>query len=411
VDFTSINSVDAFLEADDIMEFTTEESLPGLERAVDHLLERKAGVHEIEAALEFYVKSLICHFTPDIVYRYIDELIPLFVRRIKTERTEKETLLALRALALSTITYPDMTIYEKVSEPLKRCVLASSVGAIKAGAISCLGVCTMWGGAGEDEIVDVLNYLLEIVSSDGAFVNADDNAEVVTAALQTYGFLATLVEDMEAESEDAVAAFLDQLDADDVRVQVAAGENIALLYEKSCTEREGDDDYDSESEDAAVTEEEAAKKLRRDESGRIKRYNAYHNTDEVLEKVKRLASAHTKAMNRRDKLFLHKSFPRIATTIEEPKLGIQARRDGAGDIKVRIHGDFEIRVDQWQKLMRLNAIRRVLGVGFVNHYFEGNKQLSNTVPAAPSIKSHGAGKFAKGQFKDRRRFIGADEDD
>ena len=57
------------------------------------------------------------------------------------------------------------------------------------------------GGAGEEEILELLTYLLEVASSDGAFIGADDSAEVVIAALHNYGFLTTQVDDLEHESE------------------------------------------------------------------------------------------------------------------------------------------------------------------------------------------------------------------
>ena len=78
----------------------------------------------------------------------------------------------------------------------------------------------------------------------------------MTAALEEWGFLATLQDEMEDATEAAMEAFVDQLESSDANVQIAAGENVALLYEKSFTEREEDeevsgDDEDSDPEDEA----------------------------------------------------------------------------------------------------------------------------------------------------------------
>ncbi|KAK5149279.1 hypothetical protein LTR16_012713, partial [Cryomyces antarcticus] len=47
---------------------------------------------------------------------------------------------------------------------------------------------------------------------------------------------------MEDSTEPAMDAFVEQLESSDPSVQIAAGENIALLYEKSHTELEDDED-------------------------------------------------------------------------------------------------------------------------------------------------------------------------
>src|SRR5206468_3848065 len=118
----------------------------------------------------------------------------------------------------------------------------------------------------------VMTFLLEIASSDGAFIDADDSADVVAAALNTYAFLVTQVDDVEHESEDAVATFLDQLDADDAKVQIAAGENIALQYEKCYTPREENDESSSEEE---APEDNSQDTRHNVQSYLIKRYNPY----------------------------------------------------------------------------------------------------------------------------------------
>ncbi|EXJ85759.1 hypothetical protein A1O1_06127 [Capronia coronata CBS 617.96] len=413
----SINSIDALLESDDFNEQTTEVIRQELTDAIADLLERKgSSTKSREDSLSTYVKCLTSHYLAEILHGRVADLLGAFGRSIKAETSEKETTLALRAVALTAITFADNTLYEMVSGVLKRSISDSQSLAVKAEGIFSLGICLSFGGAGEEEIAEFMTFLLEIASSDGAFIGADDNAEVVAAALSTYGFLATQIEDVEEESEDAVATFLDQLDANDVRVQVAAGENIALLYEKSYTPREEDDSPSSEGEDEE-TGNGSSEELGggRDDSGLVKRYNAYHNTHEVVEKVTALASLSTKAMHRRDKKMLHQAFARISVTVQNPKLGLQA--NNASKMVVRIHREGEMRVDKWWKLMRLNAIRRLLGGGFVNHYFEGNKQVLDALPmlmrstgdeGMRSPRKAGSNKGSKGRYRDSRRFVSGD---
>ena len=330
---------------------------------------------------------------------------------MRSETAEKETTLALRAISLTAISYADESLYETVAPLLKRTISDSQSTHVKAAAIDCIGICVSFGGAGDEEILELLTFLLEVASSDGAFINADDNGEVVTAALHNYGFLATQVDDLENESEDAVAAFLEQLDSNEVKVQIAAGEDIALLFEKSYLPKgDGDSSPDDNEDDEESDEDESGDPTMK------KSYSAYHNTHEVLEKVTALASLSTKSIGRRDKRSLHQTFASIALTVEKPQLGLQT--NNASKMVVRIHNEGEMRVDKWWKLMRLNAIRRLLAGGFVNHYFEGNKQVLDALPLIMRDTSVGLrsprkvlSKASKGKYRDARRFVSGEVGD
>ncbi|RMZ89788.1 hypothetical protein DV736_g2997, partial [Chaetothyriales sp. CBS 134916] len=407
----SINSIDALLEADDLNDQTPDVVKQQLTDSIADLLDRKSSNSKSrEESLQTYVACLTSHLLGDVLYGHVHVLLAAFGKSVKAETSEKEAMLALRAIALTAISFSDDTIYESVSATLFRSISDSQSKAVKTAAIYSLGICLTFGGADEAEISDKLTYLQEIASTDGTFVDADDNSDVVTAALQTYGLLATLIEDLEAESEDAIAVFLDQLDSADVKVQVAAGENIALLYEKSYTPREEDD---------ASSDEETADGDGSDDDDRpgdpdlIKRYNAFHNTPEVLDRVTELSSLSTKSMSRRDKKQLHQAFTSIAMTVRDPRVGLQT--NNSSRMTVRIHREGEMRVDHWWKLMRLYAIRRLLAGGFVNHYYEGNKKVLNALPLimrntglpAPTSprKAVVSNKVAKGRYRDSRRFV------
>ena len=345
---------------------------------------------------------LTSHYIADVLFGKVEDLVSGFVRSVRTETSEKETILALKALALTAITFSNNTIYENAGTVIKNCISDSQSMATKVAAIHTLGNCLTFGGAGEDETAETMTFLLEIASSDGSFVEATDNANVVAASMQVYAYLATEIEDLEAESEDAIATFLDQLDSSEAEVQIAAGEAIALLYEKSYTPIE-----DDESSPEASAEDDS----NGDGDGSlIKRYNAYHNTDEVLEKAQALASLSTKAMHKNSRRKLHQTFTSIMITVENPKLGLQTHNSSR--MTVRVHKTGEMKVDTWWKLMRLNALRRLLAGGFVNHYYEGNKQVLAQIPlilretGGPGLGTPRKGaKLNKGQHGRERRFV------
>ncbi|EQL29601.1 hypothetical protein, variant [Blastomyces dermatitidis ATCC 26199] len=364
-----------------------------------------------EDALTAYVRILTSHYVDESLPEF-NELLSSFAKSIKSESSEKETVLALKAVSLTALTFLDGTIYDQFSSLLRRTITDSTNMPIKAAAIHCLGACTFFGDAGEDEILDQMNFLLEIVSSDGHYVNAPDDASVVTAALEEWGFLATEVEDLEHESEDAIEAFAEQLESTEAAVQIAAGENIALLYEKSYTpleEGESMPDVEDEGENESSADEDGSSFLSDDEDGPagdhgpplIKRYNAYHNTPRILHQVDALANVSGRHINKKSKRSLHANFSSIHTTIANPRRGPQyskaidsetSRQYGTRKT-VKIHQDAFMKLDRWWKWLRLAALRRLLRWGFVTHYFEGSRGVLDCLPVMvrPVVKRKAKG--------------------
>jgi hypothetical protein len=258
---------------------------------------------------------------------------------------------------------------------------------IKINAIYTLGIAAFFAGAGDDEILDVMTTLLEIIESDGASVGAQDNGEVVIAALEQWGLLATEIEDLQEETEAAMEAFVEQLESADSGVQIAAGENIALLYEKSYTMREADDDVpDAEDSD----DPEATK----NGDTMVKRYEVYRRRDQLMHALDDLANVSTRRISKKDRKTLHSSFADIRNTVERPTRGPgystaidqeTGKAYGAGRMKVRINRNVEIRIDKWWKLQRLNALRRTLQGGFAHHY-EQNELVSSALPFSMSSR-------------------------
>lgn len=223
-----------------------------------------------------------------------------------------------------------------------------------------------------------MDDFLEIIESDGESVGAGDNGEVVAAACEAWGFLATSIDDMEDKTEEAMDAFVEQLDSSDTSVQVAAGENIALLYEKSFTAREAADGPASDEED------EEGYTI---DSSMVKRYEVYRQKSQLEHKLSQLATESSRRIAKKDRKTLHTSFADILNTVEHPSRGPRyqkaidqetGRRYGSR-MTIRIHKSGSMTIDKWWKLLRLQAMRRVLGGGFVVHY-ENNEVIFDSLP-------------------------------
>lgn len=285
---------------------------------------------------------------------------------------------------MTLITSPSDVIYDTAASSLKRTISDSASIPTKTAAIHTLGTCTFFGGASDDEILENMSYLLEIISSDGHFISAPDDADTVTAAIEEWGFLATLIEDISEDTEDAMDAFVEQLSSSFLSVQIAAGENIALLYEKSYTALEDDEILSDHSDDdlplSDPDDAPAGPKM-------VKRYTAYRRTDQLLHILSRLASLSSRKLSKKDKKHMHTSFADILNSVENPTCGPRyqnainhetGKRYGSRMV-VRIHRDGVMKIDQWWKLHRLEGLRRVLQGGFVAHY-EKNAVVFESLP-------------------------------
>ena len=387
-----------------------------------------------------YIYILTAHYAaPEIRGKEL-ELASAFSKSIKNEVSEKETILALKALAVTMVTTADDNIFDAVSTLLKRTISDSADLHIKAAAIHTLGACIFFGGATEDELLEQMAYLLEIISSDGHFVEAGDSAEVVIAALEEYALLATEVEDMSDDSETAMESLLDQLDSSDPDVQIAAGELIALLYEKSYgppelrgdkgpnphsgpqafsrgrgrsreaaqggneviaeeEEEELEDGSEKEEEDSEVEEEEEEEKVTEDEADSssseiddrpinklVKLYEPYHNKHQVLDALKDLSKVSGHRVSKTKRKDLHGSFANILQSIKTPWHGpyystaLNDRHEESGNqMKVKVGKNMRFTLDKWWKVVRYQAMQRVLQGGFLRH-FDVNEAVQERFP-------------------------------
>jgi len=381
----------------DAPEDTTEAWKQDLGNRMEEIIDRKrSSVQGREATLAQYVHLLMSHYSFEEVQHKTSELFPALLKSIKAESSEKETSLALRgwsnlessiyikiltataAMALTLITTPSETIYDAIFQPLKRTYKHSESNSVKAVAIHTLATAAIYGSASDSEIEEIMDDFLEIIESDGNSIEAADSGEVVAAACEEWGFLATYIDDMEDKTETVMDAFVEQLESSDTSVQVAAGENIALLYEKSYTAREADDGPASDEED----EEGYAI-----DSSFVKLYEVYRQKGQLEHTLSQLANASSKSIAKKDRKALHINFADILNTVEHPSRGPRyqkaidqetGKRYGSR-MTVRIHKTGSMKIDKWWKLHRLQALRRVLGGGFVVHY-ENNEVVFDSLP-------------------------------
>ncbi|KAK4936792.1 hypothetical protein LTR28_010043 [Elasticomyces elasticus] len=355
----SSNSIDELLATapDDNTDAPADAWKAELAERMDRIVARKkSSAQSREENLSAYAHILAMRYARAEISGRIGEILPAVLKSVKAGTTEKEVVAALKgmlcspcrwrsetgALALTLITDPSDAIHSAVQQPLKQTITDSPHASAKAAATHALGVATFYGGAASpEETQEVLDFLLEIVETDGGAAEAADDAALVTAALEEWGLLATAVEDMEEPSEAAMEAFVDQLDAADVRVQIAAGENIALLYEKSYTELESDEEEGGDEEEGSASDSDHSSTSSSSSSTSStnhhnnnnnpsgpklkKRYTPYRRPDILRQTLRALSKTSNRQLSKRDRKALHANFADILHAVRHPTRGPRYR--------------------------------------------------------------------------------------
>ncbi|KAL1310730.1 hypothetical protein AAFC00_000984 [Neodothiora populina] len=374
----STNSLEDLLPEDDT---PSEIWINELNERIGQITDRKrSSVQGREESLNAFSHILMAHYAAQHIRTRVSDLVTAILKSVKAGQTEGETVLALKALALILVTEPSDHIYDSVAGSVKLVVTDSQHNPVKVAAIHTLGAAAFYGGASLGEMQEIMDFFLEIVASDGHYVDAPDEADVVTAALEEWGFLATQVEEMEDASEEAMESFVEQLESSHVNVQISAGENIALLYEKSWTEREDDEEPPAKGDVDDDEEEDPTA------ANMVKRYTVYRQEHQLVHLLESLSKVSSKRISKKDKKSLHTNFADIANTVQHPTRG--PRYNNAIDqetnkvygsrMKVSI-GKNTVAIDKWWKLIRLKSLRRILQGGFLIHY-EDNEVVYDSLP-------------------------------
>jgi hypothetical protein len=377
----STNSIDGMIAGPaDVDDGLSEEQwISDLGDRMNEICDRKrSSVQGREETLVGFSGLLTRHYAQDELKGRVEEVVKGLLKSVKAGQTERETVLALKALALVVVTDPSESIYDAVASAIKQCVQDAQHPAAKVAGIHALSVATFYGGATVEETEEVMDFFLDIASSDGAVVDETDNAEIVAAALEEWGFLATQLEDVKETTEVAMDTFVDQLDSVDVDVQIAAGENIALLYEKSYTEAESDDEVDESDQDQETFNGHGP--------AMIKRYTVYRQQHLLTQKLEELAKASSKRLSKKDRKHLHLAFSDILNTVEKPTRGPRYStalddegREFGSRMKIAISDGGRMTIDAWWKLHRLNGLKKLLQGGFLVHY-EANQVVFDSLP-------------------------------
>jgi hypothetical protein len=327
---------------------------------------KRSSVQGREAALNAYVHLLRHHYAKDIIDGHLSDIVASLLRSIRSGDSADERTFGMRALDVTVITSPSSNVFDRVFQTLKGVCEDSEEEKVKIEAIRALSAAVLYAGGGSESYDEVLPFLVEIIESDGGAVNAQDNGGVVSAALQAWGLVASYVPapDLLDQAEQAMEAFMEQLDSTDAEVQTGAGSDIALLFEVARDhEEETGETFDMQ-------------------------YNQYR----IMTRMAEIVKESSKSISKRDRRHLRSSFTSIVTSLERGKgpgystagrvVGANPHvgggsTDGDGGFfqefgyreKIRV-GDQLMVIDTWSLQARVEALKSLLGGGFAIHFMD-----------------------------------------
>ncbi|KAM3506102.1 hypothetical protein MY11210_007701 [Beauveria gryllotalpidicola] len=212
---------------------------PGLDTdaLIQAIQDRKHNNTELrEQCLDTFIRFIRTRYSED-THLWLDaaatSLTDAFLKGANRGDSPRERLLSLQAFCLTLGTVEDMDVYEGAARALKQILLDDDDDACRQWALYGLAMSVLYGGGVEEAALETMEYLVDIVQSDGDSIDAHDNATIVSTALVTWGFVAAHVDDYSDYADTAIDAFTDQLDSADIDVQSAAAMCVALIYESS----------------------------------------------------------------------------------------------------------------------------------------------------------------------------------
>lgn len=315
---------------------------------IEQFTDRKHNNSEArEKDLEMYGKALRTRFSPEMLDWLSDagaKLADIFLRDANRGSTARERLLDLKAYELTIMIAQDVDIFDSGQRRLKQILLDDDDDDCKEHALYALALTTLYGGGGEESALDLMEYLAEIVQSDGESVEAFDSTHVVLSAMRAWSWLAAHVDDYSALADTAMDAFVEQLDSASVDIQSMAGECIALIYEAS----------------------------RAYESEHGQPFQLPYDPRRLSGRVDQLAKQSTRSVARSNRRSLRETLRGVVTSLER---GVGPGYSTAEDPDGKVYGyrllinlgNSTAPIETWSLLVRWNMLKAVFKSGVVLH--------------------------------------------
>lgn len=320
-------------------------------KLVSELQDRKNNQTDTrELLLHHYVKTLRNKYSAefDNLDGQADELFGTFLRSANRGATPRERSLSLQAYYL-TASIADVDKADSTRNILKQIIADDDDEDCQIHALYALCLTVVYYGAGEDDVYDFLDFLVEIVQSNGDAVNALDKDGVMIATFECWAFAATHA-NIWQHADYAMDAFVDKLDSTDVETQTIASECIAFIFEAS--------------------------RIHEEEEGQP--FQLPYDPQRIAGRIAGLTKVSVKSRSRKDRRDLRESLRSVSTSLERavgPYYSTATREEDGKELgyrfKLRKHDamrhQYQAPVESWHFYHRIHFLRNIFKSGLERH--------------------------------------------
>ncbi|KAI7868494.1 interferon-related developmental regulator-domain-containing protein [Spinellus fusiger] len=331
---------------------TTSSWVDRLYQAIDDLTISRTSARE--EALSVIISTLTLNNASKPLESRIEELLLQLRKILNKGNNARESILAAKAIALVFINHGDASLgdeedhYQIVARSLRNAVVNSPECELKIQCLISMGIMA-FTSASDIDIQLLRNFVFDIIETEGADINLDgfssQNIDSLTcAALHTYSLLyisafseGIIDFDILWEEVEKVMPVHDMLlESSEKDIRVAAGENIALMFETVRVFTENKEE-EEDKEDKVQPE--------------------YDNMDGLIHTLRTLSVESSRRKNKHDNVEQKSVFRDVIKSVEEGISPVEELKIGERTIVFR----------GWSKILLLEAFRKIIGQGLQQH--------------------------------------------
>lgn len=336
-----------------------------LDQSLDALYEKRGSTRE--KALENIIEAFNSSLPHEFIETKYATLLHQCLHSVK-KGSSKEITLASHVIGLLALT---AGLGEKAAEiledsvtPISEALRSRSEAKKLESLLEGLAVIAFVGGNEPEETEKCMQLMWQVVHPKLGpnVVATKPSPAIITAVVSAWSFLLTTMDGWALDPklwQESVSYLSTLLDKDDRSVRIAAGEALALIYEKGNLEKfcgGSKGDSDSSVKDAA---------------------HIHSFRTKILNQVRNLsAEAGGKAIAKKDLNNQRNTFKDILEFLEDGYAPETSIKIGGGSLATLT----------WSQLIQLNYMKRFLGGGFVKHMQE-NEFLHEVFNFTPKKKS------------------------
>ncbi|KAI9491503.1 interferon-related developmental regulator-domain-containing protein [Zychaea mexicana] len=339
-----------------------------LRHCVDDLGEKRTSVRE--AALTKLDRLLARYYCGDFFESNPssqEAMLQLLVRSLRKPGSTLEAILAAKGIGLVFINDGDEQeeLFGMVLSLLKNTITDALDVRLKHQCIETLALITLIAASNADTRGG-LDYFFKILISNGESLQPDEKLkqgamdELLCTSLRAYGLLYAALfgdgrgtwEDAWDESQGVMPAHIDFLESTSKENRVAAGENVALMF------------------DCVQVSHKHAQEMSEFE---VEDKPEYEEIDDLVDMLQRLSTDSNRRVNKQDRKEQKSAFRDIIRSVEEGSRPKQKLKIGGQNMLFR----------GWARIIMLAAFRSFLGAGLAQHLQE-NELLENVLASGIS---------------------------